>query len=65
MACQVLGGVRTHELWVAFALPPLVALVAAGVFARRRLLWPSAAALGLGVAALIRSRRRGNPGPWT
>jgi protoheme IX farnesyltransferase len=42
-----LGGGRSHELWVAIALPPLVALSAAGVLARRRLLWPSAAALAL------------------
>jgi protoheme IX farnesyltransferase len=42
-----LGGRQSHELWVAIALPPLVALCAAGVLTRRRLLWPSAAALGL------------------
>src|SRR5437667_391324 len=47
----VLGVVRTHELWVAFALPPLVALVAAGVFSRRRLLWPATTALGLVLVA--------------
>src|SRR5437879_4170883 len=47
----VLGGVRTHELWVAFALPPLVALVAAGVFSKRRLLWPATTALALVLAA--------------
>jgi heme o synthase len=44
------GGGRTHELWVAIALPPLVALCAAAVLARRRLLWPSGAALGLVIA---------------
>ena len=42
-----LGGTRSHELWVAIALPPLVAMCVAGVLARRRLLWPSIAALGL------------------
>src|SRR5438132_14148456 len=42
----VLGVVRTHALWVAFALPPLVALVAARVFSRRTLLSPAAPALG-------------------
>ena len=47
----VLGVVRTHELWVAFALPPLVALVAAGVFSKRRLLWPATTALALVLAA--------------
>src|SRR6266516_1925265 len=43
-----------HRQLSALALPPLVALVVAGRFARRRLLVPSVLALGLfGVAALV------------
>jgi len=45
-----LGGGRSHQVWVAIALPPLVALFTAGVLAQRRLLWPSTAALGLVLA---------------
>src|SRR5438105_6186191 len=36
----VLGGGPRHEVWVAIALPPLVALFATAVLTRRRLLWP-------------------------
>ena len=45
-----------HRELSALALPPLVALVAAGWFARRRLLMPSLAALVcFGAAALVTS----------